>query len=275
MNRKFITFSIITCIFSWSCWLPIVETLEASPFDSTWNVLLLFFLGAYGPTIVGFFLTYWYEGRKGISGLMKRLLPAKVGIGWTLAILFTGPVLYAVTLMVYVVFGAQTGSVNYGLLPWLPIVFVVPVVFGPLAEEFGWRGFALPQLDHRNKPVQSSIILGLVWALWHAPLFWAKTGTAISGFPVDMFLITSFFLAVTGSSFIYTWIFNRTDRNLFAAILLHLSMNSSGVIMGMLFPDMDESQKLLMYQYYTITVWVIVLTGSLLTRKHRLGSASA
>src|SRR5690606_25467226 len=98
--------------------------------------------------------------------------------------------------------------------------------------------------DHKNKPVVASIVIGFIWALWHAPLFWAETGTAISGFPVDVQLVSLFFLAVIGSSFIYTWLFNRTLGSLGIAILLHLSMNSSGTITGMLFPDMSLAHKL-------------------------------
>src|SRR5690606_18363554 len=104
----------------------------------------------------------------------------------------TGPFLYTVSIGLYVIFGGEVGAINYGLLPWLPVVFIVPIVFGPLAEEFGWRGFALPLLDHKNRAIASSIIIGFIWALWHAPLFWAKTGTAISGFPVDISLVFLF-----------------------------------------------------------------------------------
>ncbi len=270
MNRKFFIFSIITCIFSWTCWLPIIGALEASPFESPLSVLLIFFLGAYAPTITGLVLTFWYDGREGIRTLLKRIVSIRVGFRWLLMSLLTGPVLWGLAVIVYATFGGQVGNVNYGLLPWIPVVFIVPVIFGPLAEEIGWRGFALPQLDHRDKPVQSSIIIGFVWALWHTPLFWAKTGTAISGFPVGISLVCIFFLAVIGSSFIYTWLFNRTGESLFLAIMLHLSMNSSGTISGMLFPDLDADQKLSMYQHYVFIVWLIVLTGALVVKKQDL-----
>jgi uncharacterized protein len=145
------------------------------------------------------------------------------------------------------------------LIPWIPVVFAVSVIFGPLAEEFGWRGFLLPLLDYRNKAIASSVIVGVIWALWHAPLFWAKTGTAISGFPVTVFSVSLFFTAVIGSSFIYTFLFSRTSESISVAILLHLSMNGAGAIAGMFFPEMTPEQRLSLYMCYTSTLWVILL----------------
>lgn len=263
MNRRLLVFSLMTCVFSWACWIPIIDNLGPSPFDSSTGVLLLFFLGAYGPTLVGIILTFHYEKGKGLKLLFKRALMLKVGLPWLLISLLAGPILYAVSVALYAAFGGEVGSVNYGLLPWIPVVFVVPIIFGPLAEEFGWRGVALPLLDHKDKPVAASIVIGFIWALWHAPLFWAETGTAISGFPVDVQLISLFFLAVIGSSFIYTWLFNRTLGSLGIAILLHLGMNSSGTITGMLFPDMSLAHKLELYKFYVVAVWIVVLVGAL------------
>jgi membrane protease YdiL (CAAX protease family) len=180
-------------------------------------------------------------------------------------------VLYTISIALYALLGGELGTVNYGLLPWLPVVFIVPVVFGPLAEEFGWRGFALPLLDHKNKVISSSIIIGFIWARWHAPLFWAGTGTAISGHTIDIATVAFFFLAVIGSSFIYTWLFNNTAGSMFIAVLLHLSMNASGTITGMLFPDMSSEQKLDLYEYYVVSLWAFLCLGALIRRFTRAG----
>lgn len=264
MKKKLFVFTVVTCLFSWACWLPIINSLESSPFESAAGVLFLFFLGAYGPSLAGIALTCFYDKREGLRKLFKRTLPSSTGASWALLGVLTGPLIYASSIGVYAAFGGAVGTVNYGLLPWLPVLFIVPVVFGPLAEEFGWRGFALPLLDHKNKAITSSIVIGFIWALWHAPLFWAKTGTAISGFPVEIASVSLFFLAVIGSSFVYTWVFNNTAGSVFTAILLHLSMNASGTITGMLFPEMSLEQRLALYHCYVAVVWTIVLAAALL-----------
>lgn len=258
MNNKLVVFSLLTCAFSWACWFPIMGRLKSSPFESSGVVLALFFLGAYGPTIMGILLTYIYERGEGLKALFKRAINIRVGFKYLLVCFLAGPLFYAISVGLYVISGGELGAVNFGLLPWLPVVFIVPVVFGPLAEEFGWRGFALPLLDHKNRFVSSSIIIGVIWAFWHAPLFWAPTGTAISGLPVSLTLVGLFFMAVIGSSFIYTWLFNKTAGSLFVAIFLHLSMNATGTIVGMLFPELTQGQKLLMYKLYALGLWAVL-----------------
>ncbi len=275
MSRKLVIFTLATYLFSWSCWLPIIDSLGENPFEGTLASVLLFFLGAYGPTLIGIAMVYFYGGRTGLRDLFKRALAIKSRLSWMLLAVLVGPLIYAFSTGLYVLLGGEIGAINYGLIPWLPIVFVVPIVFGPLAEEFGWRGFALPLFDHKNKAIASSIIIGIIWALWHAPLFWAETGTAISGFQVDIYLVSLFFLAVIGSSFIYTWLFNRTSGSLAGAILLHLGMNASGTITGMLFPEMSDDQRLGAYEIYVSVLWIVVAGGAVVVNlKARLSKQS-
>lgn len=274
MGRRLAIFTLATYTFSWACWLPIIGSLESSPFAGSAVTIALFFLGGYGPTIVGIVMARIVGGREGLKNLFRSAASLKFGGRWILVALLTGPVMYVCATAVYLLLGHDVGQVNLGLLPWLPIVFVVPIVFGPLAEEFGWRGFALPQLDHRNRAITASLLIGFIWALWHAPLFWAKTGTAISGFEIDAWLIALFFLAVIGSSFIYTWLFNHTG-SLASAILLHLSMNASGTIAGMLFPEMTAEQRLQLYEIYVVVLWISVVVGWLALRRWPAAKASA
>lgn len=258
MFLKLFVFTFLTCALSWLCWYPIIDSLEASPFESDPKTLGLFFLGAYAPTIVGLVLSAFYGD---LRALLRRTFAIKIGFSWFFFCLLVGPLLYAASVGIYVAAGGELGAINTGLIPWIPVVFIACIIFGPLAEELGWRGFALPLLDHKKRVIFASVVIGVIWALWHAPLFWAKTGTAISGAPVTATSIALFFAAVIGSSFIYTWVFNNTNTSVFAAILLHLSMNASGTITAMFFPEMETHQRFQLYQFYVVVIWVLVLAG--------------
>lgn len=96
---------------------------------------------------------------------------------------------------------------------------------GPLGEELGWRGFLLPRLQRKLKPLYASLIIGIVWACWHLPLFFIP-GTSQHGSSFYLFL-----LMVTCYAIQFTWVYNRTNGSLIFPILFHTSINvSSGLI---------------------------------------------
>jgi membrane protease YdiL (CAAX protease family) len=98
----------------------------------------------------------------------------------------------------------------------LPLVLLLG---GPLGEEFGWRGFALPALQDRLGWRTASLGLGLVWGMWHLPLFYID-GTAQARIPFVLFL-----LSVVAMSVVFAWLVNRTAGSVVAALLLHTAIN--------------------------------------------------
>lgn len=104
---------------------------------------------------------------------------------------------------------------------------VTLLIGGPLSEEIGWRGFLLPRLQKRLNPFCSSIVLGIIWACWHLPLFFI-VGTCQYGIPFLLFVMTT-----TINTIIITWIFNRTNGSLVFPILFHTCNNvAAGLLVG-------------------------------------------
>lgn len=257
-HHKFATFAVVTCIFSWSCWLPILADIQGDLFKSSGSTLVLFFLGAYGPSLCAILLSAYFDGIAGIKHLFRRRLTAFAALRWSVLILLIGPAIYAASLALFYFAGGHLGNANYGVLPWIPVILLVSILLGPLAEELGWRGYALPQFNLKQEFGRANILLGFVWALWHAPLFWAATGTAISGMPVTVWSIALFATAVLGSTYLYSWIYQRTNSSVWIAIMLHLSLNGSATISTWLFPEIAAEQKPLLYGLYVVTVWTLV-----------------
>lgn len=100
---------------------------------------------------------------------------------------------------------------------------------GPLGEEFGWRGFALPFLLRRRPPLAAALILGVVWAFWHLPTFFIPT-LSQSRVSFLVFLPNSIALSV-----IMTWLYRRTGGDLLLMILVHLMANYSSGSLGVPF----------------------------------------
>jgi membrane protease YdiL (CAAX protease family) len=108
---------------------------------------------------------------------------------------------------------------NFGLiLPTYLITLIAGVILGPLWEEPGWRGFALPRLQEQYGPIVGSVLLGVIWALWHAPGYLG--GWMASGIPA--LLVYS-----VGFSLLATWVYNNTRGSILLMILLHSSSNAA------------------------------------------------
>ena len=108
------------------------------------------------------------------------------------------------------------------------IVFAVTLLFGgPLGEEIGWRGWLLPALQRRQSPLIASLIVGLVWGLWHIPLhlrgmYDGDMGAGLAG--IALRIASSCLLAI-----LFTWLYNRARGGLHVVILLHTSLNNTSV----------------------------------------------
>jgi uncharacterized protein len=115
-------------------------------------------------------------------------------------------------------------------------IFVVFFMGGPLAEEPGWRGFALPRLQRRYGPLQGTLLLGVLWACWHLPHFLtpAQHGGPGTGFATFAANFPIFVLLATALAIIFTWVFNHTEGSLLIAILMHTSVNAN--LLPVLFP---------------------------------------
>jgi len=112
-------------------------------------------------------------------------------------------------------------TVDFKLAGMVILFYLYSIIFGGLSEEPGWRGFALPRLQAKFNPLVSSLILGVLWAVWHAPgRFGGVEAKSVSDTLVEWVLI----VLVT---VIFTWIFNRTKGSILVTALLHPAMNAT------------------------------------------------
>jgi uncharacterized protein len=131
--------------------------------------------------------------------------------------------------------GALASFQGLATLSPLPLLVLFVYVFflgGPLGEEPGWRGFALPRLQRRYGPLVGSLILGPIWAFWHLPLFWAPAWNL----PPTILNIVMFVIAATAFTIVMTWVFNNTKGSLLIAVLVHTSFDMVLAILNGLFP---------------------------------------
>jgi membrane protease YdiL (CAAX protease family) len=200
-----------------------------------------FLLAVYAPGISGILLVWHHYGLKGLRSFFRRLLLWRAPIQWWLFLLLGIPVIiYAAA--------ALKGTIDdpFPFSSWTMVfpALVQSLLLGPLGEEFGWRGLALPLLQRRFAPFWASLILGVVWAVWHAPSF------ALSGTPQSAWSFGPFFLGLIAITVIMTPLFNASRGSLLIAILYHLN------IMNPIFPDAQPWDSYLLAIVAAVIVFI-------------------
>ncbi len=215
----FLAFSI-----SWAGWLVLILTNTAPGFFNPWKLL-----AAFGPSLAGLLVIGINSGKAGLQEIWKQLTQLQVNWVWYLISLVLPPALMLTSLEIHILLGGTGLAFNdpveiYRVIP----VFMLVLFFSVLGEEIGWRGYALPWLQKRFNALGSSLILGLIWALWHLPLFWLP-GDFHEQLPLIWFLLQTVSITV-----LYTWVYNATHRSLFMILLLHTASNTAFGVLPML-----------------------------------------
>jgi membrane protease YdiL (CAAX protease family) len=193
-------------------------------------------LGPYlGPTLAAFIMTATLEGKQGVLRLLGRYVQWRVGFSWYPLVLLGVPALLFLGALIVSIFSGMLQAVQFPLLPaalqQYALIFVPALVlFGPLGEEPGWRGFALPRLQQRYGALLGSLWLGLLWGVWHAPLYLIPGYTSQPVGEGTLFIWAQFAVATVLLTVCMTWVYNRTRGSLLIMILLHASLTFEAVI---------------------------------------------
>ena len=200
-----------------------------------------------GVSIAAIAVAALIDGRREVGALLRKVAVWRVGVWWYLVALLGPVALLAAAASVNVLAGAQV--VTEGpLVDWLELGklfgFQVVGVFAGAWEELGWRGFALPRLLRRLSPLLASLGLGVLWAVWHIPLF-------MSG---DLPWADAAALVVL--SILFTAVFVRTKQSVLIAFLMHAAFNAAGGVTVLWFEGADRVQ---MYWSMTAVTAVVAL----------------
>lgn len=214
-RHQLITFFILAYLINYAVtflhlyWVPLPPSL----------VLLL---QVFSPSISALILSAVIDGWAEIRRLLSGFTRWKVRWKWYLAagLLLLGPLGIA---LVYWALGnpipGPEPGLSFGaLLGYVALTFIS----GPLAEEAGWRGFALPRLQEHYNALISSIILGVLWGFWHVPFYFQPTSSLIP-FPIGCVINIAL-------SILLTWMYNNTKGSLVICVLAHFLYNVNGAI---------------------------------------------
>lgn len=278
--QRFPLLSFFTIAFaaSWLVWLPYLLSEQGLgildfrfPGLTDEAQLLGILPGAYvGPLGAALLVTLVTGGRQGLRDWRRRLLQFRVGWYWypTVILGVTALLIGGTLALPGTADDLQTPSMLV-LAAFIPGLIAQILTTG-LAEEPGWRDFALPLIQRRLGPTTGTLVLGIVWALWHLPLFftaWSLGGTDPSTTGWWGALAAFIAMCIT-ISFVITWVFNHTKESLPVALLLHATNNN---VASIVLPEMfKDTEPWLMLAAGTIGYGALALI-LLITTRGRLG----
>ena len=219
-------------VADWTTLSQMAEVLEFGGIDLSvpgWVVYLITRLQDFAFSLAGVIMIAYLHGRSGLRELGQRLLRWQISWRvWLVALLPLGLYLLATAVsgeLASFTFNGQTlsailFSAEAGLL-------VTLFLRGPMGEELGLRGFALPRLQARMSPFRASVIIGILWAAWHLPVLLGR----------DVVSIVAFLLLAFVLSFIFTWLFNSSGGSLIPVLLFHAIQNTEEMFETM-FPSL-------------------------------------
>ncbi len=252
----------LTFAWSWACWALSPTVRPQLP----GLAMLLMFAGSFGPSLAAIVVVASTRKIEGMRAWLSHCCHWRIGWGW---VAFTMLLPLGVMLLAAGLHIALGGDIPYSpasghLLMTVVNLPLVMLLGGPLGEEFGWRGYALPVLQDRLGWRAGSLGLGLVWGVWHLPLFFID-GTAQARIPFALFL-----LSVVAMSVVFAWLVNRTAGSVVAALMFHTAIN--------FWPSVVPVQPTQgSYQAYAFVVAMLVLLalGALLSPGPMAGRAAS
>jgi len=184
-----------------------------------WGLIPFWTFQAGSPFIAALIVVPLTQGVAGLKELGLRMIRWRVRWYWYVVAIGVPLAVIGLTVGLNVALGASAPSmVQYSSVSTILLMFAIRLVNpgdGPLGEEPGWRGFALPGLQSTLSPLLSTLILGVLVTVWHVPLLFLEEGllrpSIIAGFLLGTFAVT----------FFYTWLFNHTGGSVLLSIVSH------------------------------------------------------
>src|SRR5215813_12424881 len=219
-RHPLVFFFTLTCLLTWG-WDMLSWALALGLPLSTVNLV-----SASAPTVVAFLILAITSGKPGVLRLLRSYVRWRVGVQWYLVAVIGVAVLIFLSFAVVPGVLADFVAPDWSFVPlWLSlfvfVLFLPPG--GPLLEEGGWRGFALPRLQRLHGPLVGTVILGTLWGVWHLTLFFGPIAGSNpdASFASVGIAFVLFIIGEIGLSVIITWVLNHCRGSVLMAILAH------------------------------------------------------
>lgn len=223
--------------------------------------LMVALTAGWGFIIVSVLMTWATLGRDAMIAFLKRFLLWRVGWTWWLVALLLLPVLQFASILLTSWLARVPVDFSHPMirdvvpldapllalvLPWLIFEILTN------GEEWGWRGYVLPRLQAKHNALVSSLIVGVIWSVWHLPKF---LGTGMN----DERSFAWFTVAHLALAVLYTWLYNNTRGSILLVVLFHATGNTAGVLLPVKFAAAGGIVENTLIALYIVAAVVVAL----------------
>ena len=236
-------FFVLAYLGSWIGWSPwwLSETgVGLLPYELPFNAVAgINQIGMFaGPFAAALLVTRVVDGKQGLKKFIDRLTQWRAH-----------PILYVLVLvgiplsvgLGYVMMSDGVVAPGGAVMMSLVATYFMYILGGPLQEEPGWRGFALPRLQAKMHPLFAALLLGVIHCFWHAPLFLTNEWDTPRD---DIWQLATYLLLVLSLSIVMSWVTNHARGGMVLPILAHNGINW-GLFAAAMFIGIEEVGGLL------------------------------
>ncbi len=206
-------------------------------------------LGLLGPAVGGVGLTFLTQDKMGRHDYWQRVTDIRrISLRWYLVIFLFFPAITILAALLDVLSGGSGATIGGAVEHLALIPTLVTLFFPAVMEELGWRGYALDRLQSRWSALVSGLILGILWAFWHTPLFFFKD-TIMYNMGFGSLAFWTFIISTICPAIYLTWIFNNTNRSTLSGILWHAWANGWAALFTLT----------ALASHYNLVLWILAV----------------
>jgi len=227
---------LLTFAYAWILWIPsVLDGLGVDlPFNVTGYSTIVVLIGAFAPLLAAITLVGIEEGKKGIKSFFKKGFNFRIKPIYLILAFVIPLVIHLLAHYLALAFGLDVAQTLFPAeISVSPVLLAIPYFFlmliiGGGQEEFGWRGYAQEPLQGKFGVIPASLIIGVIWGVWHLPLWF------MAGDMHNAYSFVAFVMMTTSISLIYTWLYNSSGKKLIVVLFFHAMNNTAAPLIPFL-----------------------------------------
>ena len=235
-NRNPWKFFLLTFAYSWVIWIPsVLDGIGIKlPFDVTGYSIVVVIIGAFAPLLAALTLVGREGGWNGIKTFFGQAFDFHIKPIYIIIALALPLLIHLIAHYLAIALGLDVAKTLFpSEVSVAPIVIAIPYFFlmlilGGGQEEFGWRGYAQEPLQEKIGVIPASLVIGLIWGIWHLPL-WFMAGDLHSAYS-----FLAFVMMTTSISIMYAWLYNSSGKKIIVVIFFHAMSNTAAPLIPFL-----------------------------------------